>query len=145
MKSYAILAAAVGTSLFLIQPAFSQMTASSNPQDTRGTATNPHAVVNNTVPTNAGAGTSNASQWGRANSVYTEHEIEKAKADGKDVTVAQAQYRMGMKALNTGLNKEAAQHFDQALRSVGVEPKAQGQNPGESLPGHAAMPGDTHP
>jgi hypothetical protein len=74
-----------------------------------------------------------------------EHEIMKAKADGKDVTVAEAQRRMGMTALNNGLNKEAAQHFDTALRSLGIAPKAQGQNPGEPLPGHASMPDQTKP
>ena len=85
------------------------------------------------------------SQHGRANAIFVQHEITKARSQGKDVTAAEGQYTMGMAALNRGLNKEAAQHFDTALRAVGVEPKAQGQNPGETMPGHASMPGETKP
>jgi hypothetical protein len=59
--------------------------------------------------------------------------------------MAENQYRVGLSALNNGLNKEAAEHFDRALRAVGVQPKVQGQNPGEPVAGHEAMPGNTRP
>lgn len=129
MKTYVLLATAVGASLLLAQTSFSQTTSysSTTTEDARGTTSNPHAIVNNSLPTGAGVGTSNPSQWGRANAVYTEHEIAKAKADGKDVTGAQTQYRMGLTALNNGLNKEAAQHFDEALRWSEFSPKHRGK------------------
>ena len=147
MKSNLLIAAGVGILFLLPQASFGQ-TESSSPADVTSShsdVVNPHAVMNNSLATGGGAGMNSPSQWGRANAVYVEHEIQKAKANGKDVTVAETQRRMGMTALNNGLNKEAAQHFDTALRSIGIEPKAQGQNPGEPEGGHSAMPGQTKP
>jgi hypothetical protein len=139
-----VLVAAVGVLLVLPQAALSQTEGSSTTttetNNPRAVPVNPHDVTNNTVPTEAGSGFNTPSQWGRANAVYVNHEIEKARANGKDVTVAQAQYKMGMTDLNKGMNREAAQHFDSALESVGVQPKAQGQNPGEPMPGHGTVP-----
>jgi hypothetical protein len=145
-RNFLVAAAGVGALLLLPQIGFSQSaTYSSTSETSRATESNPHAMTNNTLATHGGEGMNNPSQYGRANADYVRHEIAKAKADGKNVTMAENQYRSGLNALNNGLNKEAAQHFDTALRSVGVEPKVQGQNPGESLPGHPALPGSTHP
>jgi hypothetical protein len=145
MRSKLFVAAGIGLLFLLPNAAFSQSENAPDMNPSRAAAANPHDVTNNSIPTNAGAGMNNPTQWGRANAVYVEHEIAKAKADGKNITVAEAQHRMGMNALNNGMDDEAAQHFDAALRSIGVAPKAQGQNSGETTPGHAAMPGDTHP
>jgi hypothetical protein len=145
MKFYIIAGVAIGA---LLLPGFGFCQAENPPSsanDTRTQSANPHAVVNNSLPTNGGAGMNNPSQHGRANAIFVKHEIAKARAEGKDVTGAEGQYKMGMAALNRGLNKEAAQHFDTALRAVGVEPKAQGQNPGETMSGHTSMPGETKP
>jgi hypothetical protein len=145
MKLYVLVGAAV-SALLLPRAALCQTESyPSQANDTRTQSANPHAVVNNSLPTDSGSGMNNPSQHGRANAVFVEHEITKARAKGKDVTGAEGQYKMGMAALNRGLNKEAAQHFDTALRAVGVEPKAQGYNPGETTHGHAAVPGSaTH-
>ncbi len=144
-RNFLIAAAGIGAMLLLPAVGFSQSATYSSSSETTRAEANPHAMTNNTLPTHGGEGMNNPSQYGRANADYVRHEIAKAKADGKNVTMAENQYRSGMNALNNGLNKEAAQHFDSALRSVGVEPKTQGQNPGEALPGHPAMPDSTHP
>jgi hypothetical protein len=149
MKSKLLITAALGALVLSAPVAFGQTESSSTSTTTadnpRAVAVSPHAVTNNTVATHSGVGFNQPSQWGRANSVYVQHEIEKAKADGKDVSAAQTQYNMAMNALNNGLNKEAAQHFDNALRAVGVQPNTQGQNPGEPMGSHAPMPGQTKP
>jgi hypothetical protein len=145
-RPYLLAVAGMGALLLLPQAGFSQTTTySSESNNPRAAEVNPHEVTNNSMPTGSGTGFNNPSQWGRANAEYVQHEIAKAKADGKDVNLAENQYRLGLNDLNNGLNKEAAQHFDSALRAVGVQPNAQGQNPGEPIPGHAAVPGSTHP
>jgi hypothetical protein len=143
---YLLAAAGIGALLLLPQAGFSQTTTySTETNNPRATEVNPHDVTNNSMATNSGSGFNTPSQWGRANATYVKHEIAKAKANGQDTTVAQNQYRLGLNMLNNGMNKEAAQHFDNALRAVGVQPKAQGQNPGEPIPGHQPMPGSTNP
>jgi hypothetical protein len=144
---YLLAAAGIGACLLLPQAGFSQSTTSSSTatNNPRAAEVNPHDVTNNSMPTNSGAGFNNPSQWGRANAVYVQHEIAKAKANGRDVSVAENQYRLGLNMLNNGMNKEAAQHFDSALRAAGVQPQAQGQNPGEPIRGHQQMPGNTNP
>ncbi|GEM_PF-6591786 len=106
---------------------------------------NPHAITNNTLITGPGVGFMNPDQWARANAVYVEHEIEKAKAKGRDVSVADAQFGLAMNELNHGLNRESAQHFDNALMALGVQPNTQGQNAGEPMKPHFPMPGETKP
>jgi len=144
MKKNLLAAAGFGALLILPQVGFSQ-TSTYSSSASRTTEANPHAVTNNTLATHGGTGFNNPSQWGRANAEYVQHEIARAKSEGKDVRMAENQYRVGLNALNNGLNKEAAEHFDSALRAVGVQPKVQGQNPGEPAAGHEAMPGNTQP
>ncbi len=145
MNKYTIIAAAAGALMLMRQTGLAQTQTYSSTTNPRPSVTDSHGPVNNSISIGPGVGMNNPSQWGRANAAYVRREIAKAKADGKDVAAAQIQYAMGMKNLNNGMNKEAAQHFDSALRAVGVEPKAQGQNPGESTAGHMAMPGAAHP
>jgi hypothetical protein len=57
------------------------------------------------------------------------------------VTAAVSQEKMGRAALHQGLSKEADQHFDTALRALGVMPNAPENAVGESSSPHAAMPG----
>ncbi len=72
---------------------------------------------------------------------YVAKKITEAQGQGKDVTAAKAQQAMGEAALKKGMNDEAAQHFDTALRSIGVMPNAPGETAGEANSGHQAMPG----
>ncbi len=125
MKARIALSTAVGA-LFLLAPiafgglytATTSTTHSASAYNPRAVPFNPHALTNNTLITGPGVGLMNPDQWGRANAVYVEHEIEKAQADGRDVSVADAQFGLAMNELDHGLNKEAAQHFDNALRAV---------------------------
>jgi hypothetical protein len=82
---------------------------------------------------------------------YVNQKIAEARAQGKDVTAAQMQARMGQAALSKGLQSEADQHFDIALRSVGANEsgtssgEAQAPNgPGSAMPAPgSAMPGSS--
>jgi len=72
---------------------------------------------------------------------YVHQKIADAQAKGKDVSAATMQEKMGNAALKKGMNDEAAQHFETALRSIGEMPNAPGENSGESSSPHKAMPG----
>lgn len=72
---------------------------------------------------------------------YVGKKIAAAQEQGKDVTAAKAQQAMGEAALKKGMTNEAAQHFETALRSIGVMPNAPGETAGEADSGHQAMPG----
>lgn len=74
-------------------------------------------------------------------SAYVHKKIDEAQAQGKDVSAAQIQEHMGDAALKKGMNDEAAQHFETALRSIGVMPNAPDENPGEATSPHRAMSG----
>jgi hypothetical protein len=67
----------------LAQLGFSQ-TSTYSSSTSRTTEANPHAVTNNTLATHGGTGFNNPSQWGRANAEYVQHEIARAKSEGKD-------------------------------------------------------------
>jgi hypothetical protein len=152
MKTGLFLSAAVGALLLSTPTAFGETyttttttTYSASAYNPRAVPLNPYAITNNTLITGPGVGLMNPDQWGRANAVYVEHEIEKAQADGRDVSIADAQFGLAMNELDHGLNKEAAQHFDNALRAVGVEPNTPDQNAGEPIRPHFSMPGETKP
>jgi hypothetical protein len=82
---------------------------------------------------------------------YVNQKIAEAKAQGKDVKAAEMQARMGQAALSKGLQSEADQHFEIALRSVGANEsatnsgEAQAPNgPGSAMPAPgSAMPGSS--
>src|SRR5579884_1754997 len=71
-----------------LQPDFHLLSSTS-----RTAEANHHAVTNNTLATHGGTGFNNPSQWGRANAEYVQHEIARARSEGKDVRMAENQYR----------------------------------------------------
>jgi hypothetical protein len=87
-----------------------------------------------------GAGTSSGAQEGNVKAAFVDQQIALAKAQGKDTSAAETQEVMGQADLRRGLNDEAAQHFDAALRAVGVVPSSPGHNSGEAGSYHAPMP-----
>jgi hypothetical protein len=93
----------------------------------------------------AAADKSDATMGSSRSDIYTEDYVSKKIADaqfrGKDVTVAKAQEAMGEAAMKKGLNDEAAQHFETALRSIGVMPNSTGSNADETGAPHHTMPG----
>jgi hypothetical protein len=76
---------------------------------------------------------------------YVNQKIAEAKAQGKDVTAAQMQARMGQAALSKGLQSEADQHFDIALRSVGATPNEPATGSGEAQAPSGEAPGSAMP
>jgi hypothetical protein len=82
-----------------------------------------------------------ATQADVGNGDYVHKKIADAEAKGMDVSAARMQENMGNAALKKGMNKEAAQHFETALRSIGEMPNVPGQNAGEANSPHKAMPG----
>src|SRR5215471_17433496 len=70
----------------------------------------------------AGAPAASSSQSDQMSSGYVSQKISEAQARGKDVRLAKTQQAMGEAALKKGMNNEAAQHFETALRSIGVMP-----------------------
>jgi hypothetical protein len=82
-----------------------------------------------------------------ASDIYTKNYVNKKIADarfrGQDVRAAKAQEAMGEAALKRGMNAEAAQHFETALRSIGVMPNSAGNDAGESSSGHRVLPGSS--
>lgn len=91
---------------------------------TTTTATNPPPfVVNPDDPVqfpNQGVGMSNPSHEGAVKAAIVDQQIAAARAQGKDVSAAESQEILGQADLKRGLNNEASEHFDAALRSIGV-------------------------
>jgi hypothetical protein len=87
------------------------------------------------------ADASGTSQSDKMSADYVATKIGEAQAQGMDVSAAKAQQAMGEAALKKGMNNEAAQHFETALRSIGVMPNAPGETAGEATSGHHKMPG----
>lgn len=85
--------------------------------------------------------TTGASRADMTNADYVRRKIEDAQAKGKDVSAARMQEKMGDAALKKGMNDEAAQHFETALRSIGEMPNSSGSNAGEANTPHGSMPG----
>jgi len=105
-------------------------------------ATNPAAVPGSSAmgsPAAAAATSTSPAEMKSAD--YVHKKIADAQAQGKDVSAARMQEKMGTAALKKGMNDEAAQHFETALRSIGEMPNTPGQNPGEAGSEHRAMPG----
>jgi hypothetical protein len=82
-----------------------------------------------------------ATQADAKNADYVHKKIADAQAKGKDVSAARMQENMGNAALKKGMNDEAAQHFETAMRSIGEMPNAPGENSGEASSPHKPMPG----
>jgi hypothetical protein len=57
------------------------------------------------------------------NTQYVHKKIDQAQAQGRDVSAARVQERMGNAALRQGKKDKAAEHFETALRSVGQMPE----------------------
>jgi hypothetical protein len=70
------------------------------------------------------------SHGGKLSAAFVDQKIAEAKAQGYDTSAAETQEVMGQADLRKGMNDEAAQHFDAALRSVGVPPNSPGQDSG---------------
>jgi len=70
------------------------------------------------------------SHGGKLTASFVDQKIAEAKAQGYDTSAAETQEVMGQADLRKGMNDEAAQHFDAALRSVGVTPNSPGQDSG---------------
>jgi hypothetical protein len=116
-------------------------TVTTNQTTTTTTTTGPAVNPNDPVQfPPGGAGTSGASHQGDVKAAYVDQQIAMAKARGQDTSAAETQEIMGQAALKRGLNDEAAQHFDAALRSVGVTPSWPGHNSGEAGSYHPGMP-----
>jgi len=67
-----------------------------------------------------GVGMGNASHEGGVKAAFVDQQIAAARAQGRDVSAAQTQEIQGQADLKKGLNSEASEHFDAALRSIGV-------------------------
>ena len=82
------------------------------------------------------------SHEGAVKGAYVDLKIAEAKEQGRDTSAAISQSLMGRAALAKGQSDAAAQHFDAALRSVGVMPNWPGKNvgAGEMYSEHAAIP-----
>jgi len=92
---------------------------------TTTTTNGPAFIVNPDDPVQfpaGGVGMSNASHEGAVKAAFVDQKIAQARAQGRDVSAAETQEIMGQADLKRGLNDEAGQHFDAALRSVGVMP-----------------------
>jgi hypothetical protein len=76
------------------------------------------------------AGPGPDSHGGKLTAAFVDQKIAEAKAQGRDTSAAETQEVMGQADLRKGMNDEAAQHFDAALRSVGVAPNSPGQDSG---------------
>ena len=90
---------------------------------TTRTPTQPPYVVNPNDPVqfpNEGVGMSNPSHEGAVKAAIVDQQIAMARSQGKDVSAAETQEIMGQSDLKKGLNNEASEHFDTALRSLGV-------------------------
>jgi hypothetical protein len=77
---------------------------------------------------------------GNFKAAYVDQQIAIAKSHGIDTSVAENQSVIGRADLKKGLNQEAAQHFDNALRALGVMPAQPQHNSGEVGMYHAPMP-----
>lgn len=86
------------------------------------------------------AGPGPDSHEGKLKAAFVDQKIAAAKAQGKDTPASETQEVMGQADLRKGMNDEAAQHFDAALRSVGVMPSAPGKDSGEAGSLHHPMP-----
>lgn len=98
--------------------------ATSTTVTTTTTTTVPAAVaVNPDDPVqfpNQGVGMANPSHEGGVQAAMVDQQIAVAKAAGQDVSAAETQEIIGQADLKRGLNSEASEHFDAALRSIGV-------------------------
>jgi hypothetical protein len=117
-----------------LTPAFSlaQSTVTSQTTTTTLSGVNPNDPVQ--FPPHQG------SHEGAVSAAYVDQQIAMAKSRGQDTSAAESQEVMGQTALRNGLDDEAAQHFDNALRSIGVMPSWPGHNPGEAGSYHPSMP-----
>jgi hypothetical protein len=88
----------------------------------------------------AGGGLNPDSHEGKVKATYVDQQIALAKQRGVDTSAAENQEIMGQSALMHGMDTEAAQHFDAALRAVGVMPSWPEHNSGEAGSIHAPMP-----
>ncbi|SRR5579883_1827688 len=86
----------------------------------------------------ASVGMNPDSHQGKVRAAYVDQQIALAKARGQDTAAAEAQEVMGQGALRRGLNAEASQHFDAALRSLGIMPNSPHSPEAGSY--HAPMP-----
>jgi len=104
---------------------------------TNGPTVNPNSPVQ-FPPANVGMGAD--SHEGKVKAAYVDQQIALAKARGQNTSAAETQEIQGQSDLTRGLNTEAAQHFDAALRSIGVMPSHPHEDSGEAGAPHAPMP-----
>lgn len=104
---------------------------------TSGTPVNPNSPVQ-FPPANVGMAPD--SLEGKVKAAYVDQQIAMAKARGQNTSAAETQEIQGQSDLRRGLNTEAAQHFDAALRSLNVMPSHPDQNSGEAGSIHTTMP-----
>ncbi len=127
-------------------PGFSQTAEIYTPSVTTSrttTTTTTAPIVNPNDPAQfppAGNGMNPDSHEGKVKAAFVDQQIAQAKARGMDTSAAENQEVMGQAALMHGMDVEAAQHFDAALRSVGIEPAWPEHNPGEASSIHHPMP-----
>jgi hypothetical protein len=86
---------------------------------TNGPAVNPNSPVQ--FPA-ANVGMAPDSHQGKIKAAYVDQQIALAKSRGQNTSAAETQEIQGQSDLRRGLNAEAGQHFDAALRSIGAEP-----------------------
>jgi hypothetical protein len=117
--------------------------ATSQAQTTTTVTTGRSMTVNPNSPRQfppANFGFSADQRQGAFKAEYVDQQIALAKARGINTDPAIAQEIQGRADLKKGLNEEAAQHFDAALRSLGVMPSQPEHNPGEVGVYHNPMP-----
>jgi hypothetical protein len=88
----------------------------------------------------ANVGMAPDSHEGKVKAAYVDQQIALAKARGQDTSVAETQEIIGQSDLQRGLNTEADQHLDNALRALGIMPNHPQQSLGETDEPHAPMP-----
>jgi hypothetical protein len=110
--------------------AFGQTTVITSPDGSTSTTTTT-VTTSSTVNPNSplqfppgGSGNNVTSHSENYKAAFLDRKIAEAKANGMDTSPAETQEVMGQAALRQGLNAEADQHFDAALRSIGVQPNS---------------------
>jgi hypothetical protein len=88
---------------------------------------NPNTSINASATASTDTGASNeAAPQDKAQQVKSD--LDAAREQGKDVSTARHQYRLGMLDMKKGDNSKALQHFDEAENDIGTQQSNMGTN-----------------